>query len=132
MRHQFSETLEAGRLRAGYFASGSGDRYGAFEVQGPCGARLAIIASDGSGDNLISAGWEHVSVSIKHRPPNWQEMTFIKDLFWDDEETVIELHPPRSRWINNFSNCLHLWKPPYQVPLPPDILVGKQELGTLA
>jgi hypothetical protein len=40
---------------------------------------LHVIASDGQ-------GWEHVSVSLSHRTPNWREMCFIKDLFWDEED----------------------------------------------
>jgi hypothetical protein len=33
---------------------------------------LHVIASDGQ-------GWEHVSVSLSHRTPNWREMCFVKD-----------------------------------------------------
>ena len=42
---------------------------------------LRVIASDGK-------GWEHVSVSLPNRCPNWREMCFIKDLFWDAEDVV--------------------------------------------
>jgi len=28
---------------------------------------------------------EHVSVSLEKHCPNWQEMYFVKDLFWDEE-----------------------------------------------
>ena len=55
--------------------------------------RLFIIASDG-------AGWEHVSVSLKNRCPNWKEMCFIKDTFWGEEDCVIQYHPPKSEYIN--------------------------------
>ena len=91
---------------------------GAFMVMGPCGTELAIIGSDGE-------GWEHVSVSCRHRTPNWEEMCFVKDLFWDDEATVIQYHPPRSKYVNCHPNCLHLWRPVGRnVELPPMILVG--------
>ncbi len=77
-----------------------------------------VIASDG-------AGWEHVSVSLKNRTPNWKEMCFIKDLFWDEEETVVQFHPPRSQYVNQHPNCLHLWKPIGEIiKTPPSILVG--------
>lgn len=36
---------------------------------------LTVIASDG-------AEWEHVSVSLTHRCPTWEEMCLIKSLFW--------------------------------------------------
>lgn len=119
MRQDFPERLENGRIRDGRFASSPGVTWGAFFVQGPCGAKLKIIAVDGA-----ETGWDHVSVSVRNRPPNWQEMSFVKDLFWDAEETVIQFHPPRSEYVNNHPFCLHLWKPPYKVPLPPSILVG--------
>ena len=79
---------------------------------------LAIIASWG-------AGWEHVSVSRRDKCPSWAEMDHVKRMFWDDEEAVMQLHPPRSQWVNNHPRCLHLWRPIGQeVPLPPTVLVG--------
>lgn len=73
--------------------------------------------------------WEHVSVHVKenNKPetPEWQEMCLIKSLFWDEEDCVIQYHPPRSKYINNFEHCLHLWRPTeIQIPLPPSFLVG--------
>jgi len=62
-----------------------------------------VIASDGD-------GWEHVSVSTKVRTPTWEEMCFIKDLFWDDEDWVIQFHPASDNHINLHPHCLHLWR----------------------
>ena len=47
-------------------------------------------------------GWQHVSVTIEGepRPPSWQLMCKIKDLFWDEEEWVCQFHPPKSQHIN--------------------------------
>jgi hypothetical protein len=88
-------------------------------------ANLQVIASDGM-------GWEHVSVSLQTRCPSWAEMCYIKDLFWDEEETVMQLHPPRSEWVNNHPYCLHLWRPVSDViPRPREILVGVKSVGTL-
>ena len=82
-----------------------------------------IIASDGE-------GWEHVSVSTAVRCPTWEEMCKVKDLFWDPEDTVMQLHPPKSQWINNFPYCLHLWRPTGEtIPLPPSIMVGYAALN---
>lgn len=78
---------------------------------------LQIIASDGE-------GWEHVSVSLPYRSPTWEEMCKVKDLFWDDEDCVIQYHPPKSEYVNNHPFCLHLWRPPDKVDTPPSILVG--------
>jgi hypothetical protein len=58
-------------------------------------------------------------------------MAFVKDLFWHDDECVVQFHPPKSEYINNHPYCLHLWKPPYEVKLPPSILVGVKEAGEL-
>lgn len=116
-------TLERWRVRSGAFATQTGDDFGGFFVPGPCGVELKIIASNG--ESSVGAGWEHVSVSTAKRCPNWVEMTFVKDLFWDAEDAVMQLHPPRSRWINNHPYCLHLWRPTtQQIPLPPEITVG--------
>lgn len=73
-------------------------------------------------------GWEHVSASLKRRCPNWREMSYIKDLFWEDEETVVQYHPKKSEYVNNHSFCLHLWKPiDKEIELPPSILTGVKE-----
>lgn len=95
---------------------------GLFRTPGPVpGRTLHIVASRG-------AGWEHVSVSVigkAKRTPTWPEMCFVKDLFWDPEDPVMQLHPPRSQWVNNFEGCLHLWRPiDREIPAPPAILVG--------
>lgn len=72
-------------------------------------------------------GWEHVSVapSKKHIIPSWDDMCMIKDLFFNDEECVVQFHPPKSAYVNNVPNCLHLWKPTDEVmPMPPAFMVG--------
>jgi hypothetical protein len=83
------------------------------------------IVSDGQ---FIPPGmpkWEHVSVSLPHRCPTWEEMCFVKSLFWDDEDTVMQLHPPKSEWVNHAAFCLHLWRPlELEIPRPPNYMVG--------
>ncbi len=75
-------------------------------------------------------GWEHVSVSRSDaKMPTWLDMCYIKEKFWSDEETVMQLHPPKSEWISNHDKCLHLWRPTgitpaSQIPRPPSIMVG--------
>ena len=70
-------------------------------------------------------GWEHVSVSRRDRCPTWDEMCLVKALFWDEEDCVIQYHPPRSEYVNNHPNCLHLWRPiGVSLPMPPSIMVG--------
>lgn len=119
MRLKVPDKLEQSRILEGQMASTAAyGTTGAFMVMGPCGIELAIIGSDGE-------GWEHVSVSTKHRTPNWPEMCFVKNLFWRDDECVVQFHPPESVYVNYHPFCLHLWKPIGQdVPMPPPILVG--------
>lgn len=84
---------------------------------------FTVVASDGE-------GWEHVSVSLPNRTPNWREMCFIKDLFWGEDECVVQYHPPKSAYVNNHPNCLHLWKQVgKEFEMPPSILVGLKELN---
>ena len=73
------------------------------------------------------AGWEHVSVAPfkKSVTPSWDDMCFIKDLFWNEDEAVIQIHPKKSDYVNNIENCLHLWRCTYkEMVLPPAILTG--------
>ncbi|WP_244549453.1 DUF7694 domain-containing protein [Bradyrhizobium erythrophlei] len=99
---------------------------GRFLVQGPSGCQLQLISYDGE-----QSGWEQVSVSTgRRRSPNWLEMCFAKDLFWDEEECVVQYHPPLSQYVKNDRWCLHLWKPKHeQVPAPPSNLVGIVGVG---
>lgn len=114
---------------------------GAFRIPNKSGAvkrvrngkerELFVIASDG-------ALWEHVSVHVydseskKFFLPLWDEMCFIKDLFWDEEDVVMQLHPKKSEYVNNHAYVLHLWRPvSKEIPTPPAILVGSKSAGTL-
>lgn len=77
---------------------------GAFIVQSVKLKRaLFCIASDGD-------GWEHVSVSIPDRCPTWEEMSYIKSLFWDCDDMVVQFHPVKAEYVNNHQFCLHLWR----------------------
>lgn len=89
-----------------------------------------VIASDG-------AHWDHVSVSLRkyarnpvsshqmERTPTWEEMCWIKDLFWDKEQAVIQFHPPESEYVSIHDYVLHLWRPQqHEVITPPPELVG--------
>jgi hypothetical protein len=122
---RMSKLVEAGRIRTGPLGSDpSYGANGAFQIVGPMCATLHIIASDGV--DPVTEGWEHVSVSLSNnRCPNWPEMCFVKNLFWGDEETVIQFHPPRSEYVNHHPTTLHLWRHRYNaIATPPSILVG--------
>jgi len=81
---------------------------------------LAVIASDGD-------GWDHVSVSHRARCPKWDEMEYVKRLFFKDDEAAMQLHVPPIDHINCCKNCLHLWRPQnHEIPRPPEIMVAPQ------
>ena len=120
MKTRLPEKLENGRIRKGPYRSREG-LHGAFIIYGPCGIYLKIMSSGVDQE----FGWEHVSVSVRHRCPNWEEMTYVKQLFWNPEEAVMQLHPPESDYVNCHPHCLHMWRPlRAEIPLPPSGLVG--------
>ena len=112
------------RVRTG--PMGSDDSYGnlgCFQIPvSKNGKRhYTVVSSD-------AAGWEHVSVSLPDRTPSWDEMCFIKALFWDEEDCVVQYHPPKGQYINNHPHCLHLWRPlAVAMPFPPAWMVGVKE-----
>jgi hypothetical protein len=82
---------------------------------------------DGSVIWSNGGGWNHVSVHpFKSRiTPSWDDMCRVKEIFWKDDEAVIQIHPPKEDYVDNLSNCLHLWRCTYkEMVLPPSVLVG--------
>ena len=55
-------------------------------------------------------GMEHVSVQLQRKLPTWEEMCEIKDIFWSEEEMVVQIHPRKSEYVN-ITEALHLWRP---------------------
>ena len=56
-------------------------------------------------------GNEHVSIELyARRLPTWEEMSLTKDIFWEDEEEAVEIHPKKSEYVN-ITEALHLWRP---------------------
>lgn len=58
-------------------------------------------------------GWDHVSVSPYDHSitPSWDDMCKLKDMFFEDDETVVQFHPAKKEYVNLMENCLHLWRP---------------------
>lgn len=116
------------RVKTGELATMDGKTYGAFHVPGSvCGGRsIRIIASSGELN-----GWEHVSVSLdfdgkklNKTTTSWDTMCFVKDLFWEPEECVVQFHPPASKHVNDHPGVLHLWrKVASDFPMPPILCV---------
>lgn len=123
-------TLQANRIRVGDYASDeSYGLAGAFRLIAPSGALLLVLSS-GPESAANDTEWEHVSVSAEHRPPIWEEMCWIKDIFWDEHEMALQYHPPKSEYVNFHPNVLHIWKPVrMSIPMPPVLLVGPRSGG---
>lgn len=83
------------------------------------GEMWQVIISDGG-------GWRHLSVANAQRRlmPSWNIMCRLKELFFDDESWVMELHPAKSAYINDHPFCLHLWEPlSEKLPVPYECMV---------
>lgn len=73
---------------------------------------LQVIASN-------DGGWEHLSVhtlivgpdgSEKTFDPIWPHMHEVKLLFWDNEDVVVQFHPPQDLYLQYPATTLHLWR----------------------
>ena len=79
-------------------------------------------------------GWDHVSVAPlkKKIVPSWEMMCKVKDIFFEPDEAVIQIHPPKDEYVNNMPNCLHLWrKSDGEMTLPPSFMVGLRKGQTI-
>lgn len=100
MRHAPNVKIEHYRLKSHPESMAcSGTNCGAFVI-----CHLFVIAWDGG-------GWDHVSVQAERRVPTWTEMCAIKELFFRDDEVVMQLHPAKANYVNNHYCVLHLWRP---------------------
>ena len=125
MAFRIATEMEGHRVRDGLYGSSPGEPYGAFRCIAPGGIALAIIATNG--EDPSGANWEHVSVSTAQRAPRWDEMCWVKDRFWEPEDTVVQYHPPKSLYVNCHPYTLHLWRHrvlPFMAP--PTFLIGPQ------
>jgi len=117
MKKKLSTNIEKFRITTGRLASDSSwGMNGAFQLY-YLENELGVICSN-------EEGWDHVSVSLQHRCPTWEEMCFVKRLFFEKDETVIQYHPREDVYINNNPHVLHMWKPQgIELPEPPVIMV---------
>ena len=82
------------------------------------GTALRVLFSDGG-------GWDHISVSLAGRTPTWEEMCVVKDLFFEEDETVVQYHPRKTDYKNCHPYCLHLWRYQFsKFPCPDPYMVA--------
>ncbi len=119
MRKKPNKVLEKCRVTTGVLGSNkSYGNNGAFTIPYKKGIVLNVVASD-------KEGWDHVSVSLSTMTPTWSMMCFVKDLFFRDDEIVIQYHPKKEDYVNFHKHCLHLWRlRDIAFPTPPTWMVG--------
>lgn len=109
------------RVRDGAFGTSESAGWNGYFCLEHQAQKLKVISSDG-------AGWQHVSVSLADRPertPNWFTMCWVKDLFFEPEDVVVQFHPAKSDYVNHHPGCLHLWRCTAQpFPTPHAFMVG--------
>ena len=118
--------VEQYRMLEGIWGTPPFTKYGMFSIPSPVDKKrvLKVLCAD-----MDSSEWQHVSVSLTNRCPNWAEMSYVKDLFWGEDQTVLQFHPKKSEYSNNHPYVLHLWKKAGEEhALPPTILTGVKGL----
>lgn len=85
--------------------------YGIFDI--PTSTNIChVIASS-------HMGWEHISISLPDRCPNFSEMVEVKDFFFNPGEIAFQIHPSQENYVNFHERCLHIWRPSNtNVPVP--------------
>jgi len=76
--------------------------------------------------NCVAAwrgGWDRVRVlTAQPGAPTWADMCIVKDVFFGENETVIQVHPPDTHpaHLKRSAVRLVLWRPQMGgIPLPP-------------
>lgn len=121
------------RIQVSGYPSRPGDLFGHFLIPAQYAPRKRPLVCQAV-DAYPPSDWEHVSVSIV-RPrdkaplyPQWDEMEFVKQLFWHPDDTVLQFHPPRDKYANEpkAPHVLHLWRDPRNpIEAPDPILVAR-------
>lgn len=123
MRAKLDARLLLARVHIPKWKESENDRNGIFRIMGPCKRLLTVIVSDGD-------GWDHASVSIydaRLTIPTWEEMCWVKDLVFRQDEEAFQYHPAIADYVNVHPGCLHIWRPQADVgimPKPPKYMLA--------
>jgi hypothetical protein len=125
MRKVYSREIEAGRQTAWEaYHSEPGDRHGLFKLRCPATNRWLTVlvgSSDGWEEmGLLLPAWDHVSVSGQLRTPDWDEMRWVAEQFFEDDECLVQFRPARADYIDCHPHTLHWWRMVgVEFPVPP-------------
>jgi hypothetical protein len=126
MRKNLPPEIERQRLSSRYGGIPGSGSNGCFLLLCPVtGCTLRVIVSNGRDwqqAGMPGEPWEHVSISKEFGIlSTYLERKWVRETFWEDEETVIEFWPPKSKFVNINPGVLHLWRPTETViPMPPE------------
>jgi len=125
MKDVFPDVVEkARRARPPWPMTKKGDKEGYFQIRHN-GNIFHVLLSDGM-------DWDHASISLdKNRTLTWEEMCYVKDLFFKEDEAVIQIHPKKEDYVNFAKTTLHLWRYQGEFPLPDYIMVGPKNAEEL-
>lgn len=106
------------RVKQGKYASEDTDGWNGQFLIPMNGNLFLVMISDG-------LGWKHLSISNaqKRALPSWEDMCRAKDLFFADDEWVVQFHPAKDDNINEHPYCLHLWMPLNETMPRPSIIM---------
>ncbi len=95
-------------------------------------SQKAYVFSKEKGDYYIQTlqtfGWDHISLVVRtyyngkrvERIPGTSELEEVCEMFFGEDEPVVEVHPRREDYVNINPYTLHLWRPiNEELPLPP-------------
>lgn len=108
MKNLTSITLEHNLLKEKFMRS--------LEIRETQRSEFYLPIADGIGNvsalNFKNDSWEHVLIDLEaqKRCATYEEMCNLKDIFWDENEIAIQVHPAKSDYINFCKYCLHLWR----------------------
>ena len=121
MQSKPSKFVESHRVLDGPLASDKNyGNNGAFEVPYNHVLLMIVVGSGG--------GWEHVSVHAVggggSQTPSWEEMDYVRKLFFRADEWAIQYHAPTAKHIEHHPHVLHMWRPQNEtIPVPPTWMV---------
>lgn len=72
--------------------------------------------------------WHHVSYSRAGRYPSYEDQELVRRTFIGEDRESYAVFPPRSRWVNVHSFCLHLWT---CLDAPDGLLTDFRHLGQI-
>ena len=59
---------------------------------------------------IDNVDWEHVAITHENSIPEYEELVKLKEEAWQTSDIAMQVHPPKSEYINEAQYTLHLWR----------------------